>query len=53
MIMKLCPGSDDDEANLEAARKSKTTKTLRFHLPADAEIASGAVDFFLAGTTRT
>lgn len=52
IIMKNCPGSEDDVANLEAARKVKT-KNLSIHLPSDAEIASGAVDFYLAGATRT
>lgn len=52
LIMKDCPGSEDDEANLEAARKIRQ-QGLIIHLPADAVIASGAVDLFLAGTTRT
>jgi hypothetical protein len=52
IIMKDCPGSEDDIANLEAARKVRA-KNLTIHLPSDAEIASGAVDFYLAGTTRT
>lgn len=52
MIMKDCPGSVDDIANWEAARKIRT-HGLAIHLPADAEIASGAVDLFLSGTTRT
>ncbi|MGB1242226.1 MAG: hypothetical protein ACPG49_06875 [Chitinophagales bacterium] len=52
MIMKDCPGSDDDESNLRVARKVRQ-QNLSIHLPANAEIASGAVDFFLAGTSRT
>lgn len=52
LIMKDCPGSSDDIANLEASRKIRN-QNLTIHLPADAEIASGAVDMFLAGTTRT
>ncbi len=52
MIMEDCPGSSDDEANLEAARKIRQ-QDIEIHLPANAEIASGAVDLFLAGTTRT
>lgn len=52
IVMRICPGSSDDEANLVAARKVRT-QNLTIHLPADAEIASGAVDFYLAGTTRT
>ena len=52
IIMKNCPGSFDDVANLKAARKVKT-QNVAIHLPADAEIASGAVDFFFAGASRT
>jgi len=52
IIMKDCPGSEDDAANLEAAQKIRN-QGVTIHLPADAEIASGAVDLFLAGTTRT
>lgn len=52
LIMKECPGSDDDTANLQVARKVRA-KGLHIHLPAEAEIASGAVDFFLAGSKRT
>jgi len=52
LILKDCPGSEDDEANLEAARKIRQ-QGIAIHLPADAVIASGAVDLFLAGTTRT
>lgn len=52
LILKDCPGSEDDEANLEAARKIRQ-QGVAIHLPADAVIASGAVDLFLAGTTRT
>lgn len=52
MIMKDCPGSTDDEANWEAARSIRT-QDITIHLPADTEIASGAVDLYLAGTSRT
>ena len=52
IIMKNCPGSEDDTANLNAARKIKN-HGVTIHLPADAEIASGAVDLFLAGDVRT
>jgi len=52
IIMKNCPGSEDDTANLQAARKIRN-RAVEIHLPADAEIASGAVDLFLAGITRT
>lgn len=52
IVMKDCPGSSDDEANVEVARKVHN-HGVSIHLPSDAVIASGAVDFFLAGTTRT
>lgn len=52
IIMKDCPGSEDDVANLEAARKVYQ-KRVSIHLPSDAQIASGAVDFFLSGEVRT
>lgn len=50
--MKDCPGSSDDEANVVLARKVRA-QDVNIHLPSDAVIASGAVDLFLAGTTRT
>ncbi len=52
MIMKDCPGSTDDIANWEAARAIRN-HGLATHLPSDAVIASGAVDLFLCGTSRT
>jgi len=52
IIMKDCPGSIDDEVNLVVAKKVRE-QGVAIHLPTDAAIASGAVDFFLAGTTRT
>lgn len=52
MIMRDCPGSDDDESNLQVAREIRK-QDIAIHLPSDAEIASGAVDFYLAGTKRT
>ncbi len=52
LIMKNCPGSEDDEANLVASRKIRNNN-INIHLPSDAEIASGAVDMFLAGVQRT
>lgn len=51
-IMKNCPGSEDDQANLKTAR-AMHQQGLAIHLPSDAEIASGATDMFIAGTTRT
>lgn len=52
IIMKDCPGSNDDEANLKVAKTIRQQR-VAIHLPADAIIASGAVDLFLAGVTRT
>jgi len=52
VVMHDVPGSLDDEACLEAARLVRRFK-LNTHLPADAEIVSGAVDFYLAGVKRT
>lgn len=46
------PGSSDDEVNLEVSRKVHE-KNIAIHLVDDGLIASGGVDFFLAGTTRT
>lgn len=45
-------GSSDDQANLEASRLVREAG-LATHVPADGEIASGGVDFFLAGATRS
>jgi len=52
IIMGDCPGSTDDIANWDAARKIRN-QNVTIHLPTDAVIASGAVDLFLSGTTRT
>ncbi len=52
IVLLDCPGSGDDEANLEAARMIRAA-ALATHIPADGIAASGAVDFFTAGTTRT
>ena len=52
MVMKDCPGSSNDTANLNVSRKMRN-HGIDIHLPADASIASGAVDMFLAGTKRT
>lgn len=46
------PGSRNDDANLEAARAVRDAG-LATHVPADGVIASGGVDFFCAGGTRT
>lgn len=52
IVMQDVPGSIDDEANLAAARLVRRYgfKTL---VPDDGLIASGGVDFFLAGVERT
>ena len=46
------PGSADDEAMI-ALSYDVRARGLATHLEAESEIASGAVDLFLAGTTRT
>ncbi len=52
MIMGDCPGSVDDEANWAAAKMIRD-HGLTIHLPSEAIIASGAVDLYLSGTSRT
>ncbi len=52
LIMMNCPGSDDDDANLLASRKIRQAG-LNIHLTSTTEIASGAVDMFIAGVKRT
>ena len=52
IVMRDVPGSVNDEANLEAARKVREAG-LSTHLLADSVIASGGTDFFLAGAVRT
>ncbi|MEM7335610.1 MAG: alpha/beta hydrolase [Chloroflexota bacterium] len=52
IVMEDVPGSANDEANLEAARLIRE-HGFHTHVPADGEIASGGVDFFLAGVERT
>lgn len=52
VIFQDCPGSVDDTSNLRAARLLRDAN-LTTHVPADGVIASGGVDLFLAGTTRT
>lgn len=46
-----CPGSLDDHAALRASRLVRAAG-LNTRVPADGEIASGAVDFFIAGVMR-
>ncbi|MEM7372082.1 MAG: alpha/beta hydrolase [Bacteroidota bacterium] len=52
IIMKNCPGSSDDDSTLFVAKEVRKQQ-VAIHLPADAEIASGAVDFYLSGVVRT
>ena len=52
IIMENVPGSDNDTANLQAARKVRDAG-LATHVPSGGLIASGGVDFFLAGALRT
>ncbi|MFK7801743.1 MAG: alpha/beta hydrolase [Anaerolineae bacterium] len=52
IVMEQVDGSADDEANVEAARLVRRYG-LNTHLPSDGEIASGGVDFFLAGNQRS
>lgn len=50
--MKEVPGSLDDEINLQVALEVHQ-HNIATHLLSNGYIASGGVDFFLAGTTRT
>ena len=50
--MKEVPGSFDDQINLQVSTKVHQ-QNIATHLSDDGLIASGGVDFFLAGTTRT
>ena len=52
IIMHEVPGSIDDIFLFVAARMVRN-RGIATHLPADGEIASGGVDFFLAGVKRT
>ncbi len=47
-----CGGSTDDAVNLEAALLVHVNE-ISTHIISNGEIASGGVDFFLAGTSRT
>ena len=47
-----CDGSSDDEVNLQLS-KEVHSRGINTHLLDDASIASGGVDFFLAGIKRT
>ena len=50
--IKNCDGSSDDEINLQLSEKVHQ-KGMNIHLMDDGEIASGGVDFFIAGIQRT
>lgn len=52
IVMVDVPGSGDDRANLEASRLVREAG-LATHLDADGFVASGGVDFYLAGVERT
>lgn len=52
IVMQQVDGSADDEANVEAARLVRK-HDLNTYLLSDGEIASGGVDFFLAGNQRS
>ncbi len=50
--IKNCDGSSDDEVNLQLSAKVHQ-KGMNIHLMDNGEIASGGVDFFIAGIQRT
>jgi len=50
--IRNCDGSTDDEINLQLSLKVHQ-EGINIHLMDNAEIASGGVDFFLAGIQRT
>jgi hypothetical protein len=52
IVMEYCPGSLDDYAALRASRLIRKAG-LSTRVAADGEIASGAVDFFIAGVNRS
>lgn len=47
-----CPGSKDDDTNLKLSKRVNELG-IEIHLLDNGEIASGGVDFFLAGVKRT
>ena len=47
-----CPGTENDDANLEVARMIRRAG-INTHVPADGSVRSGGVELFLAGTHRT
>ena len=50
--IKNCDGSSDDDVNLKLSAKVHQKK-INIHLMDNGEIASGGVDFFIAGKQRT
>lgn len=50
--IKNCDGSSDDRVNLQLSKRVHDLN-INIHLLNNAEIASGGVDFFLAGKKRT
>lgn len=52
IVMEYVPGSNDDDANLKAARIIRE-RGMNTGVPSDGLIASGGTDFFLAGIERT
>lgn len=52
IVMVDVPGSADDEANLEASRLVRQAG-IATHATSGSVLASGGVDFYLAGATRT
>ncbi len=51
IIMHSCPGSEDDDANLQASQLIYN-QGYKMYLPQGGFIASGATDMFLAGSIR-
>lgn len=52
LVLRDMPGTQDLLSNTRLARRIRANG-LQTHVPADGRIASGAVDLFLAGRTRT
>jgi len=52
VVFGICPGSKDDVAMIEAATQLRN-RGINTHLTTTSIIESGAVDFYLAGNTRT
>jgi hypothetical protein len=52
IIMIDCPGTENDDANLEVARMIRKAG-INTHVPADGSVRSGGVELFLAGMKRT